>query len=251
VPAAGQLIGFNGDWWGFADPRLKRKPRFLLPPTIQLPAWNEHLAKVAPRYLEAVFPRDKASTTAHAVYILCSLDRALILEDPDGFPNLLEETLEELYTAWPELVVLVKPHPATRQNFRERAAEIIRRRQAAGQSVVESLLHPHLLAKHARFFVGNVFSSTFINAVLSGTPTIEYTRYSSTTLEVTGNRSMRPDLVDYFINGDGGRLRALVGELKSRGECLRQPSKPQVGDALPRLLDALAGVAPATGGQSG
>jgi len=247
LPAAGQLIGFNGDWWGFADPRLANKPRFLLPPTIQLPAWNEHLAQVAPRYLRDVLPSDNADGAGYAVYILSSMDNAPILQDPDGFPGLLEETLAELYEARPELFVLVKPHPATRSAYRERAAAIIERQAAAGQAVAETHLHPQLLARNARFFIANVFSSTFINAVLSRTPTIEYTRYSAITLAVTDNGSMRPDFVDHFINGDAERLRALVGELQPREEGARQPVMPQFEDAVRRLLDTLAGAEPAAG----
>jgi len=247
VPAAGQLIGFNGDWWGFADPRLADKPHFLLPPTIQLPAWNEHLAQAAPRYLRDALSYDSAVGAGYAVYILSSMDHAPILQDPDGFPDLMEETLAALHKARPELFVLVKPHPATRPTYRERVAAIIERQVAAGQAVAETHLHPQLLASKARFFIANVFSSTFINAVLSGTPTIEFTRYSETTLAVTDNGSMRPDLVDHFINGDAERLGALVGAIQSRGEDARQPVTPRIADAVWRLLDTLAGAAPAAG----
>lgn len=247
IPAAGRLLGFSDGWEVLHQPALALRPRYVVPPGHRLQSWHRYLAGVTDRYLGGILPGDRPADR-FGVMVLSSLDKAKILNPPDGFPDLAEETLEAIFECNPELPVLVKPHPATAPRYRRIVREIIARRLAAGQTVVECHLHPLLLAQKAVFFVGNMFSTTFANAKAANVPTIEFTRYAPDALDVTNGGSMRPDLTDHFISGDVAALKRVITDLSGR-----QPRSPEglssvEASNLGPLFDYLA-AAPGAGEQ--
>jgi hypothetical protein len=70
-----------------------------------------------------------------------------------------------------------------------------------------------VLATRARVVVANYYTTTLTDCHWMGVPTIEYTHYNSRALELTAGGSMRPDMVDYFINHERAVLRATLVNL--------------------------------------
>ncbi len=250
IPAAGRLAGFDAGWPPFADPRLKDRPRHVIPPPFRLASWHGHMDRAANRYLGPAFAEFGDVPDRIAVLILSSMDRAPILADPDGFPALFEETLEVLGEAAPELAIAIKPHPATLPRYRAIQKEIVAKRRRLGQRVVITHLHPLLLARRAVFFAGNMFSSTFANAAAMGVPTIEYSNYAAHTLAETGGGSIRPDLVTCFINKDRSELARHVSEFAALNPS-RAVGLVERDPQLDALLEALSAGACAPAAENG
>jgi hypothetical protein len=215
VPAAGVLVGFHEDWDAFHDLRLADRPRHLVAPPYMRKRWHAYLDRLGSHAIAEHHPElGLRPDERFVVFILSSMDSANMLSTADMFPDLFAETLDALAEAAPRTAVLIKPHPATGAPFLELQRNAIAARPH--MRLAQTGLHPLLLARHATFFVGNGFSSTFANAVFMGVPTIEYTSYSVDTLAATGGASMRPDLVSHFINRDGVALKRLVRQLDTR-----------------------------------
>lgn len=207
-PSAGRLVGYDSEWQPLSDPRLANVERFIAPRPFQLASWHRFLRGQLQQQLHHSCPGIEPRDGAFGVFILSSMDRAALLTDPDSFPELFTETLDCLEEANPDLPILIKPHPATRPALREMQDSILRDRSDRPLYMVH--LHPLLLAMYARFFVGNIFSSTFVFAHSMGVRTIEYTDYGHEMMDVTGGRSMNPDLVSDFINRDRDHLLTVL-----------------------------------------
>ncbi|MHA1564887.1 MAG: hypothetical protein ACTSX7_06205 [Alphaproteobacteria bacterium] len=218
-PAATALVSFNQDWAPLHDPRGLDLPRYRLPPTYNRRHWHHHLDRQAERRLGPVLGELGCPAEARfVVFVLSSMDPTAMFTRPDMFPHLFEESLDAMIAAIPDVPVLVKPHPATTPQRLDFLHQAIAARAPA--KIALSNLHPLLLARGAYCFIGNVFSSTFANAATMNLPTIEYTSYSDETLAATGGTSIRPDLVDHFINGDRAALEQILTHL------VRQPPPP-------------------------
>ena len=236
VPAAGRLVAFQSTWPSLSHELLHDVPRHIVPEPASLSSWHDYLKDSAREYLKPLYDHFGGKPRALALFILSSFDRAPILADPDGFPDLFKTTLEILSECAPDLCVAVKPHPATSPTYRAIIADIIAARQAEGQKVAETHLHPLLLAQSVNFFIANLFSTTFLNAIAAGVSTIEYTSLTDEVLSHTQGGSFRPSLVTHFINNDPAMLRTVVRQL-SEGRVVSEPA-PISGEKK-RSLDDL------------
>jgi hypothetical protein len=244
VPAAGRLVGFQPNWPLLSNEYLKDVPRHIIPEPASLTSWHDYLRVSSQGYLKPFYVNLGGEPENMTLYILSSLDRAPILADPDGFPRLFGETLEILSEVAPDLAVAVKPHPATKPKYRQIIADIIAARRAAGQNVIETHLHPLLLAQKVNFFIANMFSTTFLNAAAAGVPTIEYTHLTDEVLSHTQGGSFRPELVTHFVHADPVKLKSIVRALL-QNPTVKQPvtvpiSKQQSLDALFRDMSGTA-----------
>ena len=88
------------------------------------------LRDLAREYLKPLYAHFGGKPKAFALFILSSFDRAPILADPDGFPDLSRRRSKSCRNARPDLCVAVKPHPATSPTYRAIIADIIAARQA-------------------------------------------------------------------------------------------------------------------------
>ncbi len=218
-PAATALVAFSRDWPPLHDPRAAGLPQYILPPPYNRQLWHRHLDGQAEHHLgQALRDLGHDPKTRFVVFILSSMDPTAMLTRADMFPQLFADTLDAITTAIPDVPVLIKPHPATHEKYLALQRQAIAARAPAPLAVTN--LHPLLLSRGAHFFIGNVFSSTFANAIAMGLPTVEYTSYNAASLAATDGKSIHPDLVCHFINGDSAALQQTITGL------VRSPPPP-------------------------
>jgi len=206
------LVAFEPSWRELGNPRLADRPRCVLPPTIAYGGWIKHVRAKADGYFADTFAAASMPDSGAVVtYILSSMDENGLLSDPALFPALLERTLDALDAEGCSDPVLIKPHPATSPRY----MAVIRGAIACHTrlKLVTCNLHPAVLAIRSRFAIANCYSTTFSVFHALGVPTVEFTSYRPDILAFTSGGSMRPELVEHFIDSDAGKLAQLLPRL--------------------------------------
>lgn len=212
VPPAGQLIAFSDAWHLLSHPALAGVPRHMFGPTRLRRPWLEYIESKADQYLELEFARVGMAPAPEFFAVMLGFFGPLAyMRDPDVGPELLQETLEELAKVAGDRPILIKPHVITDMNKVQRIIDGLPEAR-----ILVTHLHPMVLATHARLVVANYYTTTLTDCHWMGVPTIEYTHYNDRALQLTAGGSMRPEMVDYFINHDRALLRATLVELIGR-----------------------------------
>jgi hypothetical protein len=234
--AAGTLVGFDEGWEEFRKPEIAGVSRFTIEQPHQRTPWLEYLSDVGSKYLSDI---GIEADEDFGVFILSSMHSTAFLKDPDGFPELFEETLNLLFKFHPNLLIVVKQHPATEPDILLRQQEIISRMPL--QKIIVSNIHPSVLASRARFFIGNSASTTFVEAKRFDVPTIEYTDYSKEVLEKTDGNSINPAFVDHFIERDQQRLSDALENASANTQREKPVQASSCSLAYLELMNKLAG----------
>lgn len=231
------IIYFQEDEFYLHNAKSEHVPKIKILPPFRREIWNNYLDELAAKELAKI---GVGSDQRVFTYILSSMDHNEVTRDPDGFPNLFEETLTVLHESAPDVPVLIKPHPATNADMIALQNEILAR--TPHRHVIVTQLHPMLLAQVSMAFLANVYSTTFATAVYLGCPTIEYTDYCQDVLTVCGDNSMRPDLVQHFINRKPDQLMAALKEIRELDDKLEDRGLDFGADPVyDDVLDLLAG----------
>jgi hypothetical protein len=212
APPAGQLIAFSDNWHLLKHPALAEVPRHMFGPTRLRGAWLEFIKSKADHYLGLELARAGMGTAEEFLVVMLGFFGPLAyMRDPDVVEELLQETLEELVAAADGHPILVKPHVITDMKKLQRIIDSV-----PGARILVSYLHPMVLATRARLVVANYYTTTLVDCHYMGVPTIEYSHYNDRALQLTAGRSMRPEVVDYFINHDRELLRETLEKLLKR-----------------------------------
>ncbi len=208
-PPAGQLIAFSDQWHLLSHPDLAGVPRHMFGPTRLRRPWLEFIRSKADHYLDQEFARAGMGPAAEFLVVMLGFFGPLAyLRDPDVVSELLQETLEEMVAVAGDRPILIKPHVITDMAIVQTIID-----RLPGARILITHLHPMVLATRARIVVANYYTTTLTDCHWMGVPTIEYTHYNSRALELTAGGSMRPDMVDYFINHERAVLRATLVNL--------------------------------------
>jgi hypothetical protein len=235
-PAAGAVIAFHPEFMPYNAPDMAGCPRYVFGPTRLRKVWLDYVRDRADADFAAAFAGAGLADSAEiGAYMLGFFGPIPYLENGgDGvMKTLFEETLDILEECCAELPIFLKPHIFTDMRVVREALS-----KRPGLKAVVSYLHPTVLATRARFCLTNVYSTTQADAHSLGVPTIEYTAYSADALKVTGNGSMRPDMIDHFINRDPGRLRDC---LRGLGGAARRPLPEGMVEDASGLLGRVVG----------
>ena len=238
-PAAGAVIAFHPEFMPYNAPDMASCPRYLFGPTRLRKVWLDYVRDRADADFAAAFAGAGLDDSPEiGAYMLGFFGPIPYLENGGErvMAALLEETLDVLEDCCGELPIFLKPHIFT--DMRLVRAALARR---PGLKAVVTYLHPSVLATRARFCIANVYSTTQADAHSLGVPTIEYTAYSRDALSVTGYGSMRPDMIDHFINRDPDRLRqCLLGLDASARAPLPEGKVEDASGLLGRVVGARA-----------
>lgn len=204
--AKGGVIAYSDDWDALSYDSLQGVPPYVMGKFWYGRAWPDYIATNADRYisnelLEAGYAKDSKII----VYILGFLGAVESVPDGNTFKSLLLKSLKILHEENHDVPVFLKPHFNT--NVKE-LQEILD--EFPNNNFVISYLHPAVLSKRARFFMANYYSTTMSVARAHGVPNVEFSSYSKIALEVAAGQSMRPDLVDFYINNDSEEFRKTV-----------------------------------------
>lgn len=209
--AMGGLIAYSTEWSVLSNKKLKAVPQYILGKFWYGRAWPEFVQANADQYLskelqEAGYPVDSKII----VYILGFLGAVESVPDANTFKELLQTSLGILHAENKDTPVFIKPHFNTNVKYLRSVLDGF-----AGHKFVITHLHSAVLSKRARFFMANYYSTTMAVARAHGVPNIEFSKYSDAALVAANGQSMRPDLVDYYINDDPDEFRKTIKDILS------------------------------------
>jgi hypothetical protein len=212
----GGLIGFSAEWRHFQAPHHADILKYNLGKFWYGNAWPDFVNESAGDYLEDDFHAAGIEPSSEIlVYILGYLGAVESVPDPDTFKKLLHRTLSVLKNEAPDLPVFVKPHFNTDIEY---LREVIAKFD--NHKFIVSHLHPAVLSTRARLFVANYYSTTMAVARSFDVPVVEYSNYGPEAREVTGGGTIRPDIVEHYVDNDENKFRATVKQI------LEQPHVP-------------------------
>lgn len=216
IAARGGLIGYSTEWRHFQDPQHANLAKYTLGKFWYGSAWPDYVNDMADTYLEEDFRASGIEPSSEIiVYILGFLGAVESVPDPDTFKKLLHNTLSVLKEESPDIPVFIKPHFNTDIGYlREVIATF------GDHKFIVSHLHPAVLSTHARLFVVNYYSTTMAVARSFNVPVVEYSNYGPEAREVTGGGTIRPDIVEHYVDNDQDLFRDTVREI------LHQPHAP-------------------------
>ena len=210
--ASGGLIGFSSEWRHFVAPKLANAPKYNLGKFWYGNAWPKYVDRTAGAYLDEDFlAAGIAPSSEILVYILGYLGSVESVSDANTFKELLHRTLTVLKDEAPDIPVFIKPHPNTDTEY---LRDVISKFES--NKFVISHLHPAVLSTRARMFIANYYSTTMAVARSFSVPVVEYSNYSPQARDVTGGGSMRPDIVDHYVDNDQEKFRITVRQLLDR-----------------------------------
>jgi hypothetical protein len=209
--AASVIVHYGGSWDAL-EAAATNTLRIKLPAPFTLPSWVKFVRRSASEALQEVQVDPDREVVA---YMLNTMSSAELLDQGTSFLELFRRTLLILAEELPDLPVLVKRHPATvPEVFKEQeriARDIV---YSTGHKILFSNIHPQILATRARVFVGNWYSSTFLNAVIMGVPTFQFSVCSSSVRQQSQGQNIRPDLVTQFFDDDETGFRNALCQLR-------------------------------------
>lgn len=231
--SAGALIAFSRDWHMTRMPWTKDMPQYFIGSPHRRAFWFEYVEERAAAYLERDF-NEAGLDSPRRIFAIMLQDFIPFgkLSGPDAMRRCFLDTIEVLEAYSPDIPIVLKPHMIT--DIKE-VRGLLEGRQ--GKFLV-SYLHPSILATRSVCFIANMYSTALTNAKFANVPTIEYTSYNSEALAITDGGSVRPDIVDHFINEDKQALSRLVSQLVQESKVTRSNDISDL-DAKP-LFRALA-----------
>lgn len=228
--AAHTVVAFQESW----HPPVDGEPAVRLThgPTQNLRHWMLFVERRSASYFAEEFAAAGLCDADEVlVFMLGYFGKLPFLARENSMAALLHETIAALLEAGGGRPILIKPHVITDEAFLRRELS-----RYAGAPVLVTNLHPAVLARRARLFIANYYSTTLYTGRLLGVPTIEYTDYNEAALAVTDGGSMRPEAVTHFVNRDQAALRRAISL------CIDAPiQRSGTAEADDVLLDCLAG----------
>ena len=227
-PAAGAILAFHPRFWAYNAEITHHLPRFLFGPTRPRKSWMTYIRERSALDIAKAFADAKVEPSDRiAVFMLSFFGAINYLEDAGDkgrvMRELFETTLDVLEAEAPNLPVFIKPHVFTDTQV---ITDALAKRP--NLKAVVMYLHPSILGTQAAFFVTNVYSTTQADAHSAGVPTIEFSRYAERALEISCGGSLRPDMIDHFIQDDKQQLALVVKELAK--VAIKQPTEEPVDD---------------------
>ena len=231
--AKGGLIGFSHDWHIFRTPQHANTPKYTMGNFWYGSAWPEYVVETAEKYLAEDFRHARVEPAQKIiVYILGYLGAVESVPDPDTFKTLLRRTLEVLHDEAPDMPVFLKPHFNTDVDYvRNLISEL------APNNFIISHLHPAVLSTRAQFLVANYYSTTMAVARSFGIPVVEYSCYGDKAREIAKGNSIRPDIVNLYVDNDKEKFRQTVCDL------LAVPTEPILPSRRAEDLEIIARLA--------
>ena len=176
------------------------------PPVFRTKAWTDFVEAHSDGYLNQDFDRAGVAPKSEILtFMLGYFGKLDFLISESIQLELFHKTIETLLEVGEGRPIFLKPHVITNREVLKDA--LMRYR---GKSIIVSYLHPAVLASRSRLFVASYYSTTLSIAKGMGVPTIEFSGYTDKALALTKDGSMRPELVDHFVNLDRTAFRNVV-----------------------------------------
>ena len=216
-PMGNNILSFSKSWEVLEDPRTKNRNTIFVHPPFNRKFWVDYVISNQEKYFNKIFNKSNIEPSDHIIsYMLCWMGPNNQTRMPNLYPELFDETLSILEQTCPNTPIFVKPHPSDTGNKDSFNILLKIIKKHPKLKVIIMHLHPMVLACRTRFFIANTYTTTFAVAKFNNIPCIEYTDYKETILKETNNRSIRPDIVTYFINRDAKKLKSVIKTIMQR-----------------------------------
>ncbi len=205
-PVGKSIIYFNKAFPIINNFNLRDKSLYKFKTTRGRRWWIDHSYDRADYYMDRYHPRVNLAK-GYIVYILSFLGNEALLYNKEASLNLFKKTIFLLSKNYPELQILIKPHPVTDI---ELVSDIISDQEV---NATITYLHASVLSRYAILFISNIYSTVLADAKSLLVPTVEYTHYNNKVLNETNGRSFGYLNVDYFINNDEIDLTGVISTI--------------------------------------
>jgi hypothetical protein len=234
-PAACMSVGFRHmEASGILLDSETAPPTLFHPPVFRTKAWTDFVEAHSDGYLNQDFDRAGVAPKSEILtFMLGYFGKLDFLISESIQLELFHKTIETLLEVGEGRPIFLKPHVITNREVLKDA--LMRYR---GKSIIVSYLHPAVLASRSRLFVASYYSTTLSIAKGMGVPTIEFSGYTDKALALTKDGSMRPELVDHFVNLDRTAFRNVVQSVLARSDTMARnnsvthPIDPALCDLL-------------------
>jgi len=207
--AAGALIGFDPQWELFLDPKLQGIPHYCMSPSRTIRTWLSEINKRSDVWFKSEFESSGFDEGNEIIVLILSCFLEIdFLRGPDVLRDVFKESMDVLTKYSGDIPIFIKPHAITEMQILKELLS-----SYSNSRIIITGLHPNVLATRAKFFIANMYSTVFSDAIAMGVPTIEYADYSDDALAITDGGSMAPGRVTYFINRNLSRLEEVVSQL--------------------------------------
>jgi hypothetical protein len=233
IPIGKNIVAFN-DGMKCLDVVRDNQKVYMFGSTRTRGCWLKYIDKRSDKYFEKYHSNVDLSNGC-IVLILAFFGRSNQMRLPyESLKNLLSNTVVTLDKIKGDLPVLIKPHVFTDLHI---VKEVI-------NSLNEfhlTYLHPSVLAKKARVFICNTYSTTMSDAKSLGVKTVEYSDYNKSVLELSKGKSIGYEYIDEFINNDKDKFEKVMKSilLNRESECKQFYYENMDSDA-DKLLSKLA-----------
>lgn len=214
VPLGGNIISYNKDrlYYFYGRDILKKRKVYFLGPTKARDSWQKYIDNKSDYYFNKFHQGvDISNGIIFIVLTNYGLDEPLE-EDVFSQKKLrknFENTVNVLSDIKGDIPVFLKAHTYTDIEYVE---SVLSKRD--GFHI--TYLHPSMLLLVTKFVICNYYSSILGDAHSLGVPTIEYTYYPSYIRKDTGDESVYPDYVDWFVYDNINEFSKVVGDLISK-----------------------------------
>jgi hypothetical protein len=208
------LVSENPDSVIFSDPIFDNTQKLVIHSPKTLPVWFNCIETTGQKFFEEELLQvghvEKENET-FTIFLGVTGQHGAMKEGVKQI-DLLEETISSIKRYFPDALVFLKPHAITNISDVENLIKI-----QGWNGVFITFLHPSILSKKSSLIFSNHFTTAFLDAKVFGKKTILYTDFSKKTLQSTGFKAPREEIVDIFISGNKHELDKLIQEEKETG----------------------------------
>ena len=195
--------------------------------TVNLEEWMKFIDRNYSRFLKQEF--NKFIPNKVYTILLGTFISPVYLESRDSVEKCLIDTINSLLDNNPKCTILIKPHAISSEEIYKKIIK-----EYTNANIYITFLHPAVLSKISKVVICNYYSTAIAIAKKSNVTTIEYTNYSEEALKISNGGSMRPDLIDHFINKDKIKLMNTLKQCNVFNE--KKINYPKIEDEVLDLL---------------
>ena len=178
--------------------KINNKNVFIINPTRSEKNWLAYSKNASQKYLkQEAWLKKKNNKNIYLLYILGGLreiDLVSGLSKEANSRKMFTETIKVL-SKNKNIFVIFRPHAIT--NIKDLKSLCL---NLNFNNYKISYMHTSVLSRFCKYTICNYFSFALADAWMSGSNVIEYTSYEKKMLEITNNKSIFPQFIDYFID---------------------------------------------------
>ena len=143
----------------------------------------------------------------------------------DTIPTYFAKTLNLLKETFPDIPVLVKPHPTLKDDIVQNIIS-----KSGHKSASVTYLHSAILGRICTLAICNQFSYAMPDCFIGGARCIEFTSYAETIKVIANHNGLRPEYIDAYVDSNPEEFVSVAKRLWSEGRKTRKFSVKKMAE---------------------